>query len=134
MGKGKRKNKTKNSKKREREQVFNEDGNKGEQKVTESNEISEDTSNPPTKKQRKESDSTIEGRDSFEESKEGEENEDESPPPQTFHSEFSFNQLPLSPHLQFALKSMGFDKMTHVQSRSIPSILEGKDVGLFKRC
>lgn len=39
-----------------------------------------------------------------------------------------FNSLPVSDELKKALNSLGFEKMTQIQSLSIPPLLAGKDV------
>jgi len=43
-------------------------------------------------------------------------------------SEETFESLPLSSHLQKALKEMNFSKMTQIQAKSIPECLAGSDL------
>ena len=43
-------------------------------------------------------------------------------------SEVGFAELSISTTTKSALAGLGFNKMTHIQSRSIPQILAGKDI------
>lgn len=45
-----------------------------------------------------------------------------------FFSDDNFSSLPLTDETQTALKNMGYDKMTKIQAKSIPSLLKGKDL------
>lgn len=45
-----------------------------------------------------------------------------------FLSKTSFSDLPISAATQKGLTEMGFDKMTHIQDRTIPQLLAGKDL------
>ncbi|KAL3932567.1 MAG: hypothetical protein SGBAC_010789 [Bacillariaceae sp.] len=45
-----------------------------------------------------------------------------------FFSDDSFSTLPLTEDTQTALTSMGYDKMTKIQAKSIPHLLKGRDL------
>eukprot|EP00339_Tiarina_fusa_P026186 CAMPEP_0117033516 /NCGR_PEP_ID=MMETSP0472-20121206/23935_1 /TAXON_ID=693140 ORGANISM="Tiarina fusus, Strain LIS" /NCGR_SAMPLE_ID=MMETSP0472 /ASSEMBLY_ACC=CAM_ASM_000603 /LENGTH=581 /DNA_ID=CAMNT_0004742441 /DNA_START=66 /DNA_END=1811 /DNA_ORIENTATION=- len=45
-----------------------------------------------------------------------------------FFSDDSFSSLPLTEETQTAIKEMGYEQMTKIQSRSIPPLLAGKDL------
>ncbi len=46
----------------------------------------------------------------------------------SFFSVESFDVLPLSDKMYKGLSSLGFERMAHIQSQSIPPLLSGKDL------
>ena len=64
------------------------------------------------------------------------EHDDDSAPPESpeasasdsFFAEARFQELDLSEPTRNALSEAGFDRMTHIQAKSIPPLLEGRDM------
>ena len=99
---------------------------------------------PKSKKKRKNSDGDIDGNDEDKKKKkkkkkkkvkdddEADESEktqeDSSGAKKGFFSEKSFASMPLTDATQAALANMGYEKMTKIQSKSIPALLAGKDL------
>ncbi len=55
----------------------------------------------------------------------------------SFFSGEKFDVLPLSDKMRNGLSGLGFERMAHIQSQSIPSLLSGKDLigqGKKKKC
>ena len=100
---------------------------------------------PKSKKKRKNSDGDIDGNDEDKKKKKkkkkkkvkdddeadesGEKTqEDSSGAKKGFFSEKTFASMPLTDATQAALANMGYEKMTKIQSKSIPALLAGKDL------
>ena len=127
----------KDKSKRKQEEVVDDEANDA---VADKEQLQEETPSSTKKKRRKSEDSTGEEKKKSKKSKRKDSSDKSSSSSgdasssavskhkSGFFADDSFSDMPLCDATQSALKNMGYEKMTKIQSRSIPALLSGKDL------